>query len=206
MARVIAYIDGFNLYFGMKARRWQRFYWLDVQQLAQRLLKPEQTLVRTKYFTSRVSATPRDPGKSKRQSCYIEALGTLGGVDVFYGHYLRREMQCLSCGARWETHDEKMTDVNIAVQLLLDAFQNEYDTALLVSGDSDLTGPIEAVRGFFPQKRVVVAFPPERTSRRLQDVANSYLTIGHGSLAASQLPDRVRKPDGYVLERPTSWR
>lgn len=30
--RVIAYIDGFNLYFGLKAAKWKRFYWLNLQR------------------------------------------------------------------------------------------------------------------------------------------------------------------------------
>ena len=39
-----------------------------------------------------------------------------------------------------------MTDVNMAVELLSDAQDDEYDVAILVSADSDLAGPIEAVR------------------------------------------------------------
>ncbi len=56
--RVIAYIDGFNLYFGLKTQRWRRYYWIDLQLLARNLLKPDQELVFTKYFTSRVSLPP----------------------------------------------------------------------------------------------------------------------------------------------------
>jgi len=69
--RVIAYIDGFNLYFGLKSAGWKRFYWLNLQAMAQNLLKPQQELVFTKYFTSRVSYPP---DKERRQSTFIEAL------------------------------------------------------------------------------------------------------------------------------------
>jgi uncharacterized LabA/DUF88 family protein len=62
MARVIAYIDGFNLYFGLKSSRWDRYLWLNVQNLAGNLLKPDQTLIHTKYFTARVSS-PADKVK-----------------------------------------------------------------------------------------------------------------------------------------------
>lgn len=55
-----------------------------------------------------------------------------------------------------------MTDVNIAVKILGDAGDDRFDTAVIVSGDSDLTGPIEEVRARYPNKRVVVAFPPNR--------------------------------------------
>ena len=45
MPRVIAYVDGYNLYHGLKAKNWQRFYWLNIPALAGHLLKPHQALV-----------------------------------------------------------------------------------------------------------------------------------------------------------------
>jgi hypothetical protein len=53
MKRVIAYVDGFNLYFGLRAKGWKRFYWLNIQKVGQHLLRPEQTLAATKYFTAK---------------------------------------------------------------------------------------------------------------------------------------------------------
>jgi len=204
--RVMVYIDGFNLYYGMRSKRWQRYYWLNIQLLAQNLLKPGQSLVGTKYFTSRVSSTPRDPNKSTRQNRYLEALGTLEDVDIFFGHYLEKTVKCFACGAKWQLPEEKMTDVNIAVGMMVDAFQNRWDTALLISGDSDLTSPIMNIRHSFPAKRVVVAFPPNRHSVQLQKSAHAYFTIGRRNLSRSQFPDIVRKTDGFKLSRPVEWR
>lgn len=51
MKRVAFYIEGFNLYFGLKDAGWKRYNWLDVQALAGRLLKPGQALVTVKHFT-----------------------------------------------------------------------------------------------------------------------------------------------------------
>ena len=205
MQRTIAYIDGFNLYYGLKQKRWRRYYWLNVQRLMQELLKPQQHLVGTKYFTSRISSTPSDPHKHKRQGTYLEALQTLPDLRIFYGHYLQKPVRCRQCGSRWRVHDEKMTDVNIAVELMVDAFQDAFDTALLISGDSDLVGPVRAVTRLFPGKRVVVGFPPARFSRDLQRAASAYLVIHRRSLAASLLPNEVPKPDGYVLRKPSRW-
>jgi hypothetical protein len=82
MERVIAYIDGFNLYFGMKSKGWKRFYWLDLPELVRQLLKTDQQLVDAKYFTSRISASLSDPDKSKRQNIYLDALGRFGTQDI----------------------------------------------------------------------------------------------------------------------------
>jgi len=65
MQRVIAYIDGYNLYYGLRTKKWKWFYWLNVQSMSQHLLKPHQTLVSTKYFTTIVK---HPPDKQKRQA------------------------------------------------------------------------------------------------------------------------------------------
>ena len=203
--RVIVYIDGFNLYFGMRQKGWQRYYWLDIRKLAINLLRPGQQLVAVRYFTSRVGASPTDPDQHRRQNAYLEALGTLADTSIQYGHYLSKLAQCRACGATWTYNEEKMTDVNIAISLTSDAFRNQFDTALLISGDSDLTGPLLQVKHLFPAKRIVVAFPPARSSARLLQEAHAAFTISRKTLKDSQFPDRVAKPDGFVLQRPATW-
>ena len=203
MERVIAYVDGFNLYYGLRTKGWKRFYWLNIQALVSHLLKPNQTLVTTKYFTAIVR---RPDDKRRRQAAFLEALQTLNDFEFYYGHYLADIVTCRNCGHTYETHHEKMTDVNISVELMTDSFQDRFDTALLVSADSDLVGPIKAVRNFFATKRVVVAFPPERVSKALMHVAHGHLHIGRDVFARSQFPDTVVKSGGVVLRRPTEWR
>jgi uncharacterized LabA/DUF88 family protein len=98
-----------------------------------------------------------------------------------------------------------MTDVNIAVELMSDAFRDQFDAALLISADSDLVGPIQTVQRLFPQKRIVVAFPPARFSSALSQTAHAYLHIGRNVLSKSVFPDDIAKPDGYTLRRPAEW-
>jgi len=204
--RLVAYIDGFNLYFGLRQAGWQRFLWLDIEGLIRALLKPHQELARVNYFTARVSGTPSDPDKPHRQNTYLEALQAHSDIVIHYGHYLNKERTCFKCSNRWTDHEEKGTDVNIAVQMLLDAMRGEFDTALLVSADSDLAGPVQVVRREWPQKQVVVAFPPKRYSAELQRRASGFLHINRARIAASQLPDPVLKADGYELRKPITWR
>ena len=63
--RVVAYIDGFNLYFGLREAGFGGCRWLNIADLVKSLLKPYQGIQEIKYFTSRVS---NDPDKQKRQS------------------------------------------------------------------------------------------------------------------------------------------
>ncbi|MBL9184320.1 MAG: NYN domain-containing protein [Verrucomicrobiaceae bacterium] len=205
MERVITYIDGFNLYFGLRQKRWQRYYWLDVLALSRALLKPTQQLEMVRYFTSRVTEKPSDPGQPRRQHIYLEALETLPQTTLHFGHYLSKPATCKSCGAQYTKYEEKMTDVNIAMELLTDAHQDAFDTAIVISGDSDLTGPVLKIRDLFPTKKVIVAFPPERSSDQLKRAAHGHFIIGRANLAASQLPDPVSSKTGFPLKRPSSW-
>jgi uncharacterized LabA/DUF88 family protein len=201
--RVIAYIDGFNLYFGLRAAGLKRFYWLNVQALARNLLIAEQDLVFTKYFTSRISY-PAD--KERRQSAFLEALETLDDCRITYGHFQSNPQRCRECGNKVMIPNEKMTDVNIAVEMLSDAYQDLFDVALLISADSDLSAPILSIKNLFPDKRVIVAFPPQRHSAQLQRLAHASFQVGRASLAKSVFPDRVPKPDGFILQRPPEWK
>ena len=204
--RVIAYIDGFNLYFGMRQKGWKRFYWLDIHKLATELLRPGQQLMAVRYFTSRVHPTPNNPNQHRRQNAYLEALGTRPDTTIQYGHYLSRTAQCRKCGAMWTYSEEKMTDVNIAMELLVDAQEDRFDTALLISADSDLTGPVVKVRSLFPKKRVVVTFPPDRVSERLKREASGWTRISEANLRQNQLANPVMKPGGIALSKPIEWK
>lgn len=205
MERVVAYVDGFNLYFGLKHAGFKRHYWLDIAALAVSLLKPGQQLAATHYFTARIRDNGRNVPDRKRQNDYLEALAQQG-VRCQFGHYLEKTRHCRKCLATWPDYEEKMTDVNIAIQLLLDAVDDAFDVALVISGDSDLATPIQRVRQRFPAKRVVVAFPPRRVSSELKRCASGHLNIGEDKLRSSQLPEAIAKPDGYLLQRPASWR
>jgi hypothetical protein len=203
LKRVIAYIDGFNLYFGLKSQRWQRYYWLNIQGMAKSLLKPDQELVCTKYFTSRVT---NDVQKQKRQNDFIEAIQTLPSIKVYYGKYQLNPRTCRFCSKEDFVPNEKMTDVNIAVELLSDAFTDAFDIALLVSADSDLVAPVKKVRLLFPERRIVACFPPGRYSVDLKNAAGFSIPIGRAVLSKNQFPDEIQKSDGYILTRPERWK
>lgn len=206
MKRVIAYIDGFNLYFGLREKEWRRYYWLNIQKLAQSLLKEGQYLKTTKYFTSRVKSTVGDPEKYRRQSIYLEAIGTLPDCQTYYGHYLSKIRKCRRCGHQWEICEEKMTDVNIAVELMEDALKDNFDAAFLITGDSDLSGPVRKIKELFPLKRIIVAFPPRRSSMELKKISDAYFTVGRKKIADSQFPPEVKKTDGFILKKPKKWK
>ena len=112
---------------------------------------------------------------------------------------------CNRCGHSWAGNEEKMTDVNIAVHLLIDAIEDKYDVAMLISGDSDLVPPIIAVQNKFPDKRVIVGFPPERHNNGVKQASRGSFIIGRQKLIQSQFPDIVINAQGYAINKPLEW-
>ena len=201
--KTIVYVDGFNLYFGLKTKKWKNYYWLNIYKLAENIIKSDQELITVKYFTSRIASPP---DKAKRQGTFIEALETLENFKIYYGNYQANSRACRKCGNIEIVSNEKMTDVNIAVEMLADAFQNLFDNAVLISGDSDLTAPIIKIKKLFSNKKISLCFPPERFSYSLSQIAAGFFMIGRRTLAKSVFPDEVIKKDGFVLKRPDRWK
>ncbi|MEP7197465.1 MAG: NYN domain-containing protein [Saprospiraceae bacterium] len=200
--RVIAYIDGFNLYFGMREAGFDQSRWLNVKNLVISLLQSNQELVGVKYYTSRVS---NNPDKQKRQSTYIDALESTD-IKNFYGNYQDGSEECKRCGNIWRSAKEKMTDVNIATAIIIDAYTDHYDMAMLISGDSDLMPPINAVHTLFNTKRVFIAFPPKRHNNSMALIAKGSLIIGRKKLADAQFDEEVMSKSGYKLKKPIEWK
>lgn len=203
MARVVAYIDGFNLYNGLRETYRKRFLWLDLETLCASLLLPGQRLTRVNYFTAPVRA---QPGSLRRQQIYWNALDAhCPRVTIERGRFQKKTVACRSCGASWRSHEEKETDVAIAVSLVEDAGKRSFDTALLVSADSDLCPAIRAVRRLHPSAKVVAAFPPGRRSEELRSIVDASFTISRKKLSHALLPRDVKGPDGVLISRPARW-
>lgn len=201
--RTIVYIDGFNLYFGLLEKGWKNLLWLNLVNFSKSIIPPDNSFVQTKYFTSFIKG---DEKKVKRQRIFLRANQTLKNISFYYGQYKIKYWECSKCKHSTKFHIEKKTDVNIATQMLIDAFQDRFDLAILVSGDSDLSPPISAIRTIFPNKSIIVAFPPERVTQELIQVSNSAYYIGKNKFSTNQLPPRLTTKDGKILKRPNIWK
>ena len=200
--RVIAYIDGYNLFFGLVEGDFERFLWLNVQQLVESILNPNQDLKEVKYFTALIT---NDPAKRARQKTYIEALQTLDKVKVIFGKFKSDNKDCKKCGNSYVSYNEKMTDVNIATHIMSDYYEENFDMAMVISGDTDLLPPIKMINENGKNKRVFVAFPPKRVNDEVRRFAKGDAVIGRKNLKDSQLPLKIINKFGGTIEKPTLW-
>ena len=209
MARVNVYIDGFNFYYGVA--RGTPYRWLDLGKLSEGLIRKEDEVHRIRYFTARVRST----AASVRQNTYLRALETVPDLSIHEGHFLTHAVTLpLTDGtgmARVDRTEEKGSDVNLASYLLFDAFDQDFETALVISNDSDLVFPVSEVRRRF-DVAVGVAAPvyhadrhPTQALVRATDF-NVHITRKRRKLLrTSQFPNPVIDAEGRAIYKPAEW-
>jgi uncharacterized LabA/DUF88 family protein len=214
--KTYVYIDGFNFFYG--AVKGTKYKWVDFKKLLGNLLDPKKNkILSIKYFTATVSGK-YDPKSPIRQKVFIQALQKyIPELSVYYGTFLthNKKMRLVdpitdSTGKRhkfvkvWNT-EEKGSDVNLAVHLLNDAWNHEYDCAVLVSNDSDLAEPMRLIKDQF-QKSIGIIIPGKEkerpASKELIKYADFYRRIREGVLKISQLPDPI---PGTNIRKPSGW-
>lgn len=207
--KTYVYVDGFNLYYG--AIRDTPYKWLNIRRLCE-LLLPSHSVIKIKYFTARLSARKDDPGKPTRQQIYLRALRTVPDLEIIYGSFLSHDvMMPLSDpppkGSRFVKvirTEEKGSDVNIATHLINDAYQKSFESAVLVTNDSDLQEPIRIVREQLGME-VGILNPHRHTpSRVLTRHASFIKQIREGPLRASQFPGTLTDKKGR-FRKPPAW-
>ena len=199
------YVDGFNLY--NRCLKRTPYKWLDLAALARYLL-PGANIVKVKYFTARISSRPDDPGQRTRQQSYVRALMTLPEIEIYFGHFLSHTTLALNLDpppkwVRYMKTEEKGSDVNIATQLLCDAYEDNFDIAAVISSDSDLVMPIDIVAHRF-HLPVGVLSPRIPVPVKLREAASFVKVIRPGALGASQLPDTIKDETGSLV-KPVGW-
>lgn len=202
--RLVVYVDGFNLYHGLKERTGRRLLWLDLVKLS-RLLRPRSALVRLHYFTAPVLD---DPPAASRQARYQRALHAQSPnlVEITQGRYQKKTRACRVCSATWIQYEEKETDVSIATTVVADAASGVADAALIISADSDLSPAVRTARQLNGTMFIAAAFPPNRYSAELHNLMPASFNIGMSKLTGAQLPQTVVDPvSKRAYSRPAKW-
>ncbi len=204
--RVVFYVDGFNLYHSiLEASAYSgygnKLKWLDLDHLLQTYLSPDERLIRIKYFSAIYT---HNPSKAQRHKRYIKVLKHKN-VDVILGKFKRKSLRCKKCKQKYQTFEEKRTDVNIAIHVIRDAYKDIYDTAIIVSGDTDLIPAIKMLKEDFPSKQIGVVFPYGRKNLELEKNVNFSRKIFLEDMEKSILPEKYHISDTIELTIPKEW-
>lgn len=211
--RTYVYIDGFNLYYG--ALKGTPHKWLDVKALFKSILRPENEILKIKYYTARVSARPDNPDAPTRQDFYLQALEAhIPELEITFGHFIQKPVKMRlveklrfrrSMYVRVLKSEEKGSDVNLSVHLVNDAWNNCYDCAVVCSNDGDMAEAMRIAKRE-RHKSVVLVVPGDPAIRpassQLRRWASKTIHIPPTILAACQLPNPI---PGTSIHMPKDW-
>ncbi len=207
LKKVIAYIDGFNLYYG--SLKGTPYKWLDLSIMLGHLLGDGYQIVKIKFFTAKVKQHAGDTTVHLRQSYYLRALQAyIPNIEICYGYFSRHSIRMPNAFpppnmVQVIKTEEKGSDVNLAVHMLNDAWLNTYDCAVLVSNDTDMSESLNLIKRYHPNKQIGIITPGNRgTAHILRQHADFIKQIRQGVLKNSQLPDNIPNTN---IKKPSEW-
>lgn len=163
--RVMVFIDGSNLYHSLK-----QFFNrtdLDIGKFCQKLIEKKR-LVRNYYYNATVGMK-QEPERYRRQQAFLSSVQSVPYTELRLGRLVYNN---------WPGTPpyEKGIDIMLTTDLLTHSFKKNFDTAILVAGDTDYVGAIQAVKNN-GQNVEVALFVQENGSKPLRDVADRVLNI-----------------------------
>ena len=135
--RVIVFIDGNNLYHAM-----QELYsisFLDIQEFAKTLCLKNRHLEQIRYYYAPFVENVNRSMFIEQQK-YIGQIRNFSNIEIIEGKYIKKRILLKKSTMKKIEHlinqddligyTEKGTDVNIAIDILILAITNKYDTAI----------------------------------------------------------------------------
>jgi uncharacterized LabA/DUF88 family protein len=202
--RIICFVDGFNLYHALLAIGQPHLKWLNLRKLFSNLTRAKSQIITQILF---FSAYPTwKPDSYRRHRLYVAALSSTGVIPVM-GQFKNKPKECKKCHTKWTSHEEKETDVNLALALLDLAYKDQYDHAFVLTRDSDIAPAIHKVKQNFPNKKITILAPYIcRHSTELMQAADAHKTVTLKHISTSLFSGDIYDAGGnLVVKRPIEY-
>ena len=195
--KVALYVDGFNLYHAIDELGKPQLKWLNLYTLGKSLLREGEHLAKVHYFTALVDWNIH---KKMRHLDYIKALES-NGVVVTRGSFKAIDKHCPQNRCMCPFHEEKQTDVGIAVQMLADAMTGVFTRGILLTADTDQIPTIKMIRSQCPSVSLTWLAPPARMAfaREIGDLLPDRSELSEGQIGTCRLPGIVKDAGGKLV-------
>ncbi|MFH1997717.1 MAG: NYN domain-containing protein [Patescibacteria group bacterium] len=210
MKKVSFLIDGFNVYHSIKDIKRLTGYstkWLNLFSLCKsylHLFGKDATLEKIFYFSAIPYYLSSKPHKITRHKDYIKCLQS-SGIHIELGRFKEKFVFCDKCKSMVLKHEEKETDVTIAIKVVELFLKNDCDTCVIVSGDTDLSPAVRKCKAIFPQKNIIFAFPFNRKNKELLKISPNSFSISKKQYIKHQFANPITLATGQKINKPSSW-
>ena len=97
------------------------------------------------------------------------------------------------------------TGGDLSARLLTLLQEDEFDTAVIVSGETDIAHALRTAKQLYPHKEICFAFPYGQQNRELEDLAGKSFFIREKSYIKYQLPNPVVISPDCIIHKPGNW-
>ncbi|WP_457639585.1 LabA-like NYN domain-containing protein [Persephonella sp.] len=159
--RVVIFIDGGNMFHASNSLKLK----INYKKLID-ILKKDRWLLRAYFYTGIPSGDlPKEVREQlKKQQGFLNELQNMG-----------IKVKTMPLKKTPEGYIEKGIDILIATDMITLAFRDAYDTAVLVSGDSDFLPVVEKVQEL--GKRVEIASFKKTSSYELRKISDEFILL-----------------------------
>jgi len=177
MKKVVIYIDGSNFYFSLKKRFGCK---VDIEKFCKKLAN-NSIIAKINYYISPIERV-NNPEMYANQQKFFEKLKEISNLNIVLGRLEKRK-------TNGEVHYvEKATDVNLTLDLVLDAQANLYDEAFIISNDGDFSEAVKASIERFGKIINYVAIGSSKSiSFHLKKVASRTIIIDENFIKDSKI-------------------
>lgn len=201
--RTICFIDGFNFYHPIdKDILFHKYKWINIRQLAQCFTLATDEIIDVLYFTAQ---TKHSTEKQVRQKLFWSVCEHFE-VKIIQGEFKKANRYCKNCHTYYKDWQEKLTDVNIASHLIKYAFLNQYEKAIMMCGDYDITPAVKTVKELYPEKIIEMVIPLNGKAEQSKPYFDRSHQLSTAQLESCILPERFIMRNGKQAIRPAEWR
>lgn len=193
-------IDGFNFYHSIKPLE-PKYHWLNYYAFCKHFLTANDSIKDVYLFTAEAYWIP---DAVKRHRVFLEAC-KLNGIKIIMGKFKEKSGYCPKCKEKSIHHEEKYTDVNIALTAYRLAAKRETEQIIFITGDTDLVPSLKAIKEDFPKIRVGFIFPYHKANVEIKDLADFSYKTRLDTLANYVMPPELVKPSGQKIRCPEEW-
>lgn len=172
--RVAFYVDGYNLYHSInnivKNNPGLNYLkWLDLRKLFSNfLVSGQEELVDIFFYTAEPTHTK--PDVQNRYRALLDAYQRFLNIRAVYGKFKAKPASCKQCRATWWRHEEKESDVNLALGIVQAAYERQYDKVYIVTQDSDMAPAVALAERVCPGLVHLLTPPAIRHSHEISRI------------------------------------
>lgn len=223
MKKITILVDGYNLYHAIDSLNKPHLKWINPKQICRFFIQSKiEKINKVKFFT----AFPKHKSleTQQRYQAFIGALKHFD-IEVIEGKFKKKIVKYKDENGKFFTkisHEEKESDVNLALAILEDSFENISDKILVITNDSDISPAIRMARKKNANLKINIVTPPlVGTKKANYDLLEACGNINKNkqgqvyfktnmirefALDLSRLPEEIIANDGAKILMPENYR